>query len=104
MRHNYPLAWEYLSGNRTVLETREKGKFKDEQWYRFGRTQNLGLWEQPKLMIPYMITELSAYLDQDDNYYFINVTTGGYGITIRDSFGSLAFLCGLLNSPDTPHF
>ena len=98
MRHNYPLAWEYLSGNRTVLETREKGKFKDEQWYRFGRTQNLGLWEQPKLMIPYMITELSAYLDQDDNYYFINVTTGGYGITIRDSFGSLAFLCGLLNS------
>ncbi len=98
MRHNYPLAWGYLSGNRTVLETREKGKFKDEQWYRFGRTQNLGLWEQPKLMIPYMITELSAYLDQDDNYYFINVTTGGYGITIRDSFGSLAFLCGLLNS------
>ena len=98
MQQNYPLAWAYLSRNRKVLEAREKGKFTDEQWYRFGRTQNLGLWEQPKLMIPYMITELSAYLDYDDNYYFINVTTGGYGITIRHSFGSLTFLCGLLNS------
>jgi hypothetical protein len=98
MRHEHPLAWEYLTCNREVLEAREKGKFRDKQWYRFGRTQNLGLWEQPKLMIPYMVTGLSAYLDQNDGYYFINVTTGGYGVTIRSSFGSLAFLCGLLNS------
>jgi hypothetical protein len=49
-------------------------------------------------MIPYMITQLAAYLDRTDNYYFINVTTGGYGITINESWGSLAYLCGLLNS------
>jgi hypothetical protein len=98
MEYDYPLAWNYLNRNKKLLESREKGKFKGLRWYRFGRTQNLGMWEQPKLMIPYMITQLAAYLDRTDNYYFINVTTGGYGITINESWGSLAYLCGLLNS------
>ncbi len=95
MQHNYPLAWDYLNHNKRLLEDREKGKFRDSEWYRFGRTQNLGMWEQPKLMIPYMITNLAAYLDTSDNYYFINVTTGGYGIT---SDSNLCYFCGLLNS------
>jgi hypothetical protein len=98
MQGRFPLAWDYLNRNRTLLAGREKGKFKDAQWYRFGRTQNLGMWEQPKLMIPYMITELSAYLDREDDFYFINVTTGGYGITSDEKAGSLEYLCALLNS------
>ena len=98
MEYDYPLTWDYLTRTRYVLENREKGKFNDEQWYRFGRTQNLGMWEQPKLMVPYMITRLAGFLDQAHGYYFINVTTGGYGIIIRESSGRLAFLCGLLNS------
>jgi len=96
MQSYYPLAWQYLERNKAALEDREKGKFKDEKWYRFGRTQNLGLWEQPKIMLPYMTTELAAYLDQSNNYYFINVTTGGYGLTV-DAF-DYSYLCGLLNS------
>jgi type I restriction-modification system DNA methylase subunit/predicted type IV restriction endonuclease len=98
MEEHYPLAWKYLERNKTLLEEREKGKFRDSQWHRFGRTQNLGLWEQPKLMIPYMITRLSAYPDWSDNYYFINVTTGGYGITVNESEGDLAYLTSLINS------
>jgi Eco57I restriction-modification methylase/TaqI-like C-terminal specificity domain len=98
MKRLFPLAWDYLNINKKLLENREKSKFRDEEWYRFGRRQNLGLWEQPKLMIPYMVNELSAYLDMADNYYFINVTTGGYGIIADESAGSLAYLCGLLNS------
>jgi len=54
--------------------------------------------EQPKLMIPYMITNLAAYYDKNDNFYFINVTTGGYGITIDETMCSYQYLCGLLNS------
>jgi hypothetical protein len=95
----FPLAWEYLKRNRKVLEDREDGKFKDSEWYRFGRTQNLGLWEQSKLMVPYMITRLGAYLDVADHYYFINVTTGGYGITTQSAKCSLPLLCALMNSP-----
>ena len=45
-----------------------------------------------------MITDLAAYLDRSDDFYFINVTTGGYGITSDEKSGSLAYLCGLLNS------
>ncbi len=98
LERNYPLAWEYLNRNKKLLEDREKGKFKDGSWYRFGRTQNLGVWEQPKIMVPYMITRLAAYPDRHHNYYFINVTTGGYGIFLDETFGSMVFVCGLLNS------
>lgn len=98
MKKHFPLAWRYLNRNRELLEAREQGKFADSQWYRFGRTQNLGAWEQPKLMIPYMITNLAAYLDETEHLYFINVTTGGYGITTHGRFGNLKYLCGLLNS------
>ncbi|MEA3440206.1 MAG: Eco57I restriction-modification methylase domain-containing protein, partial [Chloroflexota bacterium] len=98
MKNKWPLAWKYLKRNKKLLENREKGKFKDLQWYRFGRTQNLGLWEQTKLLVPYMVTNLSAYYDVDEHFYFINVTTGGYGITIDESKMSYSYLCGLLNS------
>jgi len=98
MQDQYPLAWTYLKQNKRLLEDREKGKFKDHHWYRFGRSQNLGAWEQPKLMIPYMITDLAAYYDQSDNFYFINVTTGGYGITVEETTIRYPYLCGLLNS------
>ena len=98
MQTRFPLAWSYLKRNRRLLEDREKGKFKDDQWYRFGRSQNLGMWEQPKIMVPYMITNLAAYYDVSDNYYFINVTTGGYGITVDESEIDYVYLCALLNS------
>jgi type I restriction-modification system DNA methylase subunit len=98
MRRDCPLAWDYVNRNKRLLESREKGKFKDAGWYRFGRTQNLGMWEQPKLMVPYMVTQLATYLDNTDGFYFINVTTGGYGITSADPTVSLPYLCGLLNS------
>ncbi len=98
MRRHFPLVWGYLTRNKKLLESREGGKFKDAEWYRFGRTQNLGMWEQPKLLVPYMVTELAAYLDLGDSFYFVNVTTGGYGITCAQGACSLAYLCGLLNS------
>ncbi|RJP54566.1 MAG: restriction endonuclease subunit M [Anaerolineaceae bacterium] len=98
LESKYPLAWAYLESNKRLLEGREKGAFKDSQWYRFGRNQNLGMWEQAKLLIPYMITDLSTYYDTGDNFYFINVTTGGYGVTTNESKGSYLYLCGLLNS------
>ncbi len=98
MQDRFPAAWDYLKQNRRLLEDREDASFKDKEWYRFGRSQNLGLWEQPKLMVPYMITELGVYLDISDSFYFINVTTGGYGITSADKRVSLPYLCGLLNS------
>ena len=98
LRNKFPLAWSYLNLNKKTLEAREQNSFKDSQWFRFGRTQNLGIWEQPKLLIPYMITNLSGYYDSTDNYYFINVTTGGFGVTLIDKNINIHYLCGLFNS------
>jgi hypothetical protein len=99
LRSSHPRAWKYLAAHRSSLESREKGAFRDDRWYRFGRTQNLGLWEQPKLMVPYMTQRLAAYFDERDHFYFINVTTGGYGITLKPEAGlSFDYLCALLNS------
>ncbi len=99
LRQQFTLAWNYLCENRETLESREGGSFRDEDWYRFGRTQNLAMWELPKLMLPYMVTELGAYYDPTDEFYFINVTTGGYGLTCDAEKVRLPYLCALLNSP-----
>ncbi len=98
LQTEYPCCWEYLSRNRNFLESREKGKFKDEKWYRFGRTQNIGLWDTPKILAPYMVRNLSVYFDETENFCFVNVTTGGYGILCNQGMDYYFYLCGLLNS------
>lgn len=98
LEHQFPRAWEYLLQNRGQLEQRERGKFKGSGWYRFSRTQNLDMWERPKVMIPYMVQRLSAFPEPNQNLYFVNVTTGGYGLALGDDRHSLLYLTALLNS------
>ena len=93
----YPKTWRYLLANRELLEEREHRKFAESGWYQL-YPKNLDLWEQPKVMLPYMITELAAYYDESNNY-FVNVTTGGFGLTTSDERFTPRFLVGLLNSP-----
>ena len=96
MASNFPLAWAYLLANRSLLSGREHGKFKKTGWYQL-YPKNLAVWEQPKVMLPYMVQRQSAYYDEDD-YYFVNVTTGGFGLTLVDRPESLLYVTGLLNS------
>jgi hypothetical protein len=77
------------------LEAREHGKFEEEWWQLYPK--NLELWEDPKIMIPYMITELAAYFDSGGNY-FVNVTTGGFGVRLRNTQLDSRYVTGLLNS------
>ena len=96
MMRKYPNTYDYLTKNKFLLANREHGKFKSSGWYQL-YPKNLDLWEQPKILIPYMITNLSAYCDRS-NLYFVNVTTGGFGITIHSDTSSLEYFTGLLNS------
>ena len=99
LQQQFPKAWLYLKRMQRRLEGRERGRFRGPKWYRYGRSQNLGLWEQGKLMVPYMITRLASYYDPSDGFYFVNVTTGGYGLTACATSGApLPYVCGLLNS------
>jgi type I restriction-modification system DNA methylase subunit len=91
----FPLAWDYLSQNKSTLAARENGKFANKGWWQL-YPKNLEFWESPKILAPYMIQRLAAYYDTDNNY-FVNVTTGGFGLR----FGSAQqdkFVCGLMNS------
>ncbi|MDZ4171984.1 MAG: Eco57I restriction-modification methylase domain-containing protein [Methanobacteriaceae archaeon] len=96
LKNEYSQTFSYLLSNKKNLSERERGKFKDTGWYQL-YPKNLDLWEQPKIMIPYMIKRLSAFFDKD-NLYFVNVTTGGFGVTLKEEYGRPEYLTGLLNS------
>lgn len=96
LRSKYPKTWSYLISNKRLLSNREHGKFANNGWYQL-YPKNLDVWEQSKIMMPYMVTRLSAFFDNSANY-FVNVTTGGFGITIRERCCHLKYLTGLLNS------
>jgi type I restriction-modification system DNA methylase subunit len=96
LKKDYPKTWKYLIKNKKLLSEREHGKFKENGWYQL-YPKNLDVWESPKIMLPYMITRLSAFYDTN-NYYFVNVTTGGFGITVNESYGAPEYITGLLNS------
>ena len=96
MRREYADSWAYLRRNSTLLGAREHGKFRSSGWYQL-YPKNLNLWERPKILVPYMITRLCAYFDRKSNY-FVNVTTGGFGVTVEPKYGDMRYVTGLLNS------
>ncbi len=65
-------------------------------WYQL-YPKNLDVWEQPKIMLPYMITRLAAFYDNEANY-FVNVTTGGFGVVTDLAYGDLKYMTALFNS------
>jgi type I restriction-modification system DNA methylase subunit len=95
LKNKFPNAWVYVLRNKKILSEREHGKFRDIGWYQL-YPKNLDLWEQNKIMLPYMITRLSAFYDISSNY-FVNVTTGGFGLTLQDDCKP-RYITGLLNS------
>ncbi len=98
LNDRFPLTADYLLKNRELLENRESGKFKDNSWYRFGRSQNLGIQERIKLCIPRLLESLYMSFDEYGEYFLDNVDV--CGVTIKPGhlqYSNLFFL-GLLNS------
>lgn len=108
MAKQFPKAWAYLRSYESVLRSRElkknrKGEiigapFDNEQWYRFGRHQNLDKQEIPKLVVPRLVAHLACSVDEEGVVYLDNVDVGGVEVANEvDPF----FLAGILNSPVT---
>ncbi len=94
----YPKTGTYLTKNRSRLEAREKGRFRDRQWHRFGRNQNIGIQEQTKLCVPRLVDRLYAAYDEDGYHYLDNVDVGGVVLKSgREALG-LPYILGLLNA------
>ena len=100
MASAYPRVWEYLNHRGKELRGRESGKWNTQQWYAFGRNQNLTEMEKPKLIVQ-VISANGRYAFDDRGLY---MTGGGngpyYGIRWKQDNGghSLHYLQAVLSS------
>jgi hypothetical protein len=95
LRKDFPMTWKWLSRYRDELAART-GTWTDDDWWGFSRRQNLEIFQEPKILVPYMLDQACAWLD-GGQHYFVNVTTGGYGIPAPD-WDEARYVCALLNS------
>ena len=77
MEQRFPLAWAYLRSHEDTLRARENGAFDDDEWHRFGRTQNLDKQDTVKLLVPRLVANLKVSLDEGGEFYLDNVDVGG---------------------------
>lgn len=65
LRARYPRAYAHLEGHRARLEARERGRFRGERFYCFGRPQNLVFLGDvaPKVVVPDVSRTGRALLD-----------------------------------------
>jgi len=94
----YPKTAAYLLKNKERLEGRERGKFKGHDWYRFGRSQNIGIQERIKLCVPRLVTNLYAAYDVEGTHFLDNVDVGGITLKLAYQKQGLLYVLGLLNS------
>ena len=95
MAAQFPRAWKYLGQFRDELEKREGGKFRDAEWYRMGRNQNLDKQERVKLLVAQLVARLNVSFDFRGAFYVNNVRVNG--ILVSPDAGW--FILGILNSP-----
>ena len=98
IREQFPKIAAYLREHKRRLEAREQGRFRGQDWHRFGRNQNLGRQDRVKLCVPRLVRRLHAGYDIVGNHFLDNVDVGG--VTFKTQFESqtLEYLLGLLNS------
>lgn len=95
MQKDFPKTLEYLAGNKSFLENREKGKMRGANWYAYVYPKNIELMKQEKILIPDIADRAQFAFDENGEYAF----TSGYGITIKKETGlSIKYVLGLLNS------
>ena len=72
-----PLAWAYLRSWEEALRSREDSAFDDDEWYRFGRHQNLDKQEVEKLIVAQTVPSLRLCCDPTTLLYLNNVRVNG---------------------------
>ena len=69
----FPKGYEYLKECESELRDREKGRFNNDKWYMFGRTQGINFGGIPKLLAPEI--SLGGNFSYDINGQFYSTTT-----------------------------
>lgn len=96
MESRFPKAWLHLLHYEKILRCREGGKFNDDQWYRFGRNQNIDKQEIAKLCVAQTVPGMRVCYDSEGAFYFNNVRVNGI---IPNDIEMGWCLLGFLNGP-----
>jgi len=104
MKQKYPMAFEYLSRHKTVLESRKwYGKTARElcgEWYGLMYSADPVLFEQPKILTPAISKENNFAYDESGFYFPVGGGTV-YGIILKKHLqrpDDYLYLLGVLNS------
>ncbi|MBW1416573.1 hypothetical protein AT904_08360, partial [Campylobacter jejuni] len=97
LKSKFPKAWEYLKECESILRARENGRFDNEKWYQFGRTQGINQENISKLLCPDICNNTHFVLDNLGEFYF---TTTIYGYVRNEEYKNLdyKYLMAVLNS------
>ncbi|MHC1597925.1 MAG: Eco57I restriction-modification methylase domain-containing protein, partial [Methermicoccaceae archaeon] len=101
---SYPHTWEYFNTFKKALEEREGGKWRGkEDFYAYGRRQNIEEFHEPKLITQVLSNKCTFYYDEGGEYYFVGGgNAGAYGIKMKKEVlctpNDYYFFTALLNS------
>ena len=84
MARRFPGAWAHLREWEKELRKRESSAFDDEEWYRFGRNQNIDKQNDPKLIVAQTVPEMRVCGDFEGRSYLNNVRVNGI-LSSKDS-------------------
>lgn len=104
LKENYPHSWEFFKDHEDRLKRRDGGAWAEEEnWWAFGRKQNIEKFESDKIMLGVLRQEPSFVPDTEGEYYFVGGgTAGGYGLRLREEFAPSSsdtlYFGGVLNS------
>ena len=93
-----PGAAGWLSQHKDDLQKRSGIDKDDPIYWKYSRPQNFDKFlSSKKLMVPYMTDALAAHVDENQAF-FVNVTTGGYGVMLNESAPDEEYVGAILES------
>lgn len=95
MKAIFPKAWSYLTSIEQKLRDRENKSFNDDEWYRFGRNQNIAKQGKSKLGVSTTVQRMEVFADYKGTYCFSGARVEG--VLPADPEDAL-YLLAILNS------
>jgi len=95
MSRRFRNTWAHLCKWEKELRGRESKAFDDNEWYRFGRSQNIDKQDIPKLIVPRLVQHLKCSLDSGGEFCLDNVDAGG---VLPAAATEATYLMGVLNA------
>lgn len=80
------MAWNFFKAHEEKLRSREGGRWKEsDEWWEFGRPQNLEKFEIPKIIFAHISTDATFMLDEVGTWYYKTA----YSVLLGDEYRDL---------------